>query len=138
MCPKSNKKWEDISNILTDVYKKNQVDPILCILLTTHIIKPMTTMQEVQKVYPHINLKPYKRLSQAHKAIGWKQLCYGWWLLEWANYQRRYSQTINKEHEEDTTFPASICQVIQEVWLFQKCQWHLRNAALHNNTQYIA
>eukprot|EP00978_Attheya_sp_CCMP212_P017822 scaffold48032_cov41-Attheya_sp.AAC.1 len=63
---------------------------MLRILINLALANEPITYYGVQDLYPINEWKPYKVLIKAQERIGWRQLHYGRYVLEWDQCQRRY------------------------------------------------
>eukprot|EP00978_Attheya_sp_CCMP212_P043419 scaffold283137_cov66-Attheya_sp.AAC.5 len=64
---------------------------MLRILINLTLANEPITYYEVQDLYPINDWKPYKALIKAQERIGWRQLHYGRYVLEWDQCQRRFT-----------------------------------------------
>eukprot|EP00957_Ditylum_brightwellii_P130154 9928233-Ditylum_brightwellii.AAC.1 len=61
-CPKNNESWPDLIEALTSVYNKNNVDPVIRILINAYIIDPSQTIANICKRHPTVDFKLYNCL----------------------------------------------------------------------------
>eukprot|EP00957_Ditylum_brightwellii_P033335 2525561-Ditylum_brightwellii.AAC.2 len=135
-CPKNNKSWSNLIEALTSVYNKNNIDPVLSILLNAYIIDQSQNITNVCKCRLTVDFKPYIHLIREQQSIGWAQLRHGRCSTSWAVHQQRYASITNTTPPEDKAQLLKwIGQIIRETWQFQKSWWAHRNACLHHNTQ---
>jgi hypothetical protein len=114
---------------LKSIYDDYKVDPMLRILINFALVHEPITYYGMQDIYPINDWKPYKTLIKAQEKVGWKQLNYGRYVLEWDRCQRRY--ILATTGEEVTGEPQWIRAVIQETWKYQKSRWLARSETLH-------
>ena len=112
-----------------DVYKKHQVDPVLRILINLAIAGEPIHDGNVQGLYPLLDFEPYETLIEAQTKIGWKQIRYGRYALDWDYAQRRYSTEVLGI--EATGEPKWIRAVIRATLVHYKSRWLTRNELLH-------
>jgi hypothetical protein len=128
-CPSNPIKVHEIRDGLKPIYEEYTVDPMLRILINFALVHEPITYYGMQDMYPINDWRPYKSLIKAQERIGWKQLHYGRYVLEWDRCQRSY--ILATTGDEVTGEPQWIRAVIQETWKYQKTRWIARNETLH-------
>ena len=134
-CEENQEKWEQVIELIVPIYNKYKIDPILRILLNAFIKNPKRELRQVINENKINNYKPYMKLINEQRRIGWKQLRYGRWSRKWAEYQYRYQYIMRKEGEtrtEPDEYPKWIGAVIQELWKHQRRRWNNRNQQAYN------
>jgi hypothetical protein len=128
-CPSNPIKVNEIRDGLKPIYETHEIDPMLRILINLALANEPITYYGTQDLYPINDWKPYKVLIKAQERIGWRQLHYGRYVLEWDQCQRRFL-TITKGNPV-TGEPQWIREVIQATWRYQKNRWLARSETLH-------
>ena len=125
-CNRNIEKWESLVENLQETYKKEQIDPCIRILINRALLNlPMDKTEEDHK---DINWTPYQRLIQQQTTIGWEQIKYGRYGKEWSKIQRRYSEKMHQNREDD---PYWLGRIIQKTRNFAQTRWKHRNATAH-------
>eukprot|EP00957_Ditylum_brightwellii_P189102 14394646-Ditylum_brightwellii.AAC.1 len=104
--------WSVVIPALTEKYKKNEVDPVLRILLNLSLTS-LPQISLLQKQHPAINFRSYKQLIRDQSDIGWKQIIYGRWAVGWDTMQQRYLVSQQKQAHGE---PVWISQIIRVLW----------------------
>jgi hypothetical protein len=74
-CVQNPELYQNLQECLVEVYQKHTVDPVLCIL-------PIQD-GKVQGLYPLLDFEPYETLIDAQTKIGWNQVRFGRYALDW-------------------------------------------------------
>ena len=128
-CFQNPEVYQNLQEGLVEVYKKHQVDPVLRILINLAIAGEPIHDGNVQGLYPLLDFEPYETLIEAQTKIGWKQIRYGRYALDWDYAQRRYSTEVLGI--EATGEPKWIRAVIRATLVHYKSRWLTRNELLH-------
>eukprot|EP00978_Attheya_sp_CCMP212_P011912 scaffold29619_cov63-Attheya_sp.AAC.7 len=121
-CPSNPIKVNEMRDRVKPIYETHEIDPMLRILINLALANEPITYYGVQEdLYPINDSKPYKTLIKAQERIGWRQLHYGRYVLEWDQCQRRFI-TVTTGNPV-TGEPQWIREVIQETWKYQKTRW---------------
>jgi hypothetical protein len=128
-CPSNPTKVNKICDGVKPIYETHGIDPTLRILINLALVNELITYYGVKDLYPINDWKPYTTLIKAQEQIGWRQLHYGQYVLEWDQYQRQFiTFTTGKPV---TGEPQWIRDVIQETWKYPKTRWIARSETLH-------
>eukprot|EP00957_Ditylum_brightwellii_P063955 4851868-Ditylum_brightwellii.AAC.1 len=119
--------WSATIPALTKKYKKNEVDPVLCIILNMSLTT-QPTIAILKQQHPTIQFRPYKQLIQDQSNIRWKQIIYSRWALSWDTLQQRYL-TAQQKHAHGE--PVYFSQIIRVLWQHAHTRWQARNSYLH-------
>ena len=129
-CLNNPDKYKILQNELTDVYQKHKVDPKLRILVNLDIAGELISLKQVENLYPLLDLEPYETLIEVRTKIGWNQVRFGRFALDWDYVQRRYSSEglgIEATGEPKKWLRA----IIQMTIAYYKSRWITRNEILH-------
>ncbi len=68
----------------------------------------------------------YKTLADGQNSLGWYNLWYGRYHLEWDRYQRRYLTLVGETDEEPTGEPKWIRAITLTIWRHCHIRWTIR------------
>jgi hypothetical protein len=128
-CDKNPHKSTEVRDGLKPIFDKNDVDPILRLLIHRALANHPITLDILEGMNPIINFEPYYALIEEQEEIGWHQLHLGRYGLSWDRCQRRFLE--NKYDKRISGEPKWIRQVIRETWSYHHLRWKARNEKLH-------
>jgi hypothetical protein len=131
-CNKNPHRVIEIRDSLKEKFDKQEVDPILRLIIYRAISNFPISMEILEGMNPDIDFEPYKSLLQEQNEIGWDQLHLGRFGLSWDRCQRRYLE--HKHQKQVTGEPKWIRHVTREIWAYHKTRWLARNETLHGTT----
>ena len=135
-CTANPEPWINAIPHLTSAYQRNNIDPVLRILINASLTKT-PTLSSLQRTHPHVNFRPYKRLLRQQTAIGWSQLRYGRWSNLWKPLQSHYYKTTTPRTAKTHDYWQNT--IIQCLWNHAHLRWNARNSLLHDcNNVYDA
>ena len=105
------------------------MDPVLRILINLAIAGEPIQDGKVQGLYPLLDFKPYETLIDAQTKIGWNQVRFGRYALDWDYAQRRYSSEVLGI--EASGEPKWIRAIMRTTLAYFKTRWITRNEILH-------
>eukprot|EP00978_Attheya_sp_CCMP212_P003429 scaffold7102_cov34-Attheya_sp.AAC.1 len=83
-CPNNLDKYKNLQDRLIDVYQKHKVNPVLRILANLAIAGEPIPVENVENLYPLLDLEPYKMLLiEAQTKRGWNHVRFGRFALDW-------------------------------------------------------
>jgi hypothetical protein len=77
----------------------------------------------------------YSTLIEAQRKLGWTQIWYGRFALEWDRYQRRYLQLMHPNDKEPSGEPKWIRATILTIWRHSHSRWLERTKNQYGNQQ---
>eukprot|EP00978_Attheya_sp_CCMP212_P043080 scaffold274779_cov38-Attheya_sp.AAC.1 len=77
----------------------------------------------------------YVTLIEAQEKLGWTQLWYGRFTLEWDKYQCRYLQLMHPNDKEPSGEPRWIRAIILTIWRHSHSRWLERTKNQYGNQQ---
>ena len=130
-CSHNKESWPDLCELLKPIYKKNNIDPILRILINAGV--KMTTITEEKLKHGGINWDPYNKLIKQQNGIGWHMIRYRRFAIEWDKLQKRYKTNLLTPKKHYNRYWLG--QVISTIWSFGKSWWLYRNQILYPDSK---
>ena len=78
---------KELSDGLKPIFDKNEVDPILRILIKMATKHQTITIKILEDMYPILDFTPYYDLLHKQEEIGWKQVHLGRYGISWDRCQ---------------------------------------------------
>eukprot|EP00957_Ditylum_brightwellii_P135143 10303560-Ditylum_brightwellii.AAC.1 len=85
-CSENKEQWMSLQEVLTQVYNKNKVEPVLRVMINASITD--TTIEQIQKKHKNLNWTGYQKLIKQQDGIRWGQIRYGRFSKKWQKKQQ--------------------------------------------------
>lgn len=133
-CSANTNTRANLLNEIRQVFNTHHVDPQLRKMIYQGIefaMDPLSTADNQINDIPD----EYSTLIEAQRKLGWTQIWYGRFALEWDRYQRRYLQLMHPNDKEPSGEPKWIRATILTIWRHSHSRWLERTKNQYGNQQ---
>ena len=129
-CVKNSQSGKKLHEALRNAFNKHTVDPNLRKMILQGLVYAISAEPNKAKDDPEVDMRgvplEYKTLADGQNSLGWYNLWYGRYHLEWDRYQRRYLTLVGETDEEPTGEPKWIRAITLTIWRHCHIRWTIR------------
>jgi hypothetical protein len=125
-CPERQEWHSFLAKDLREFFRTHPTRPALAAILLEALQLWLSDQQVIIAGYPSL----YSALISKQYSVGWDQVLFGRFVLEWAELQETFLSTISnrKAHHSGKTWVSGVNQII---WKHVYDTWEIRNATKH-------